>query len=288
MKIRHILPYKAFWITEKQPTVDLEHKILELEKALAESRQREHTLRRSNRLLQDMFNFLPDPTFVTDNKSQVVFWNREMEKLTGVKAEQIISKGDYEYALPFYGKRRPILIDLVVKDDERWRNEYISLRKDGRRLAYSQSHHPHIGKGGLYLSGAAAPLFDSDDRLIGAIETLRDVSETKAIERDLRQSKNKYRSILENMGEGPGTANPQIQPPGFKNQRPHSGFSHRRGSGKTTRLNPAVQNRDSKRYQYRTGSYSGRHHSNPPGYYQLVHQCIPRHAPYRRYAVHRT
>ena len=33
-------------------------------------------------------------------------------------AEEMIGKGEYEYALPFYGHRRPILIDLVTREDE--------------------------------------------------------------------------------------------------------------------------------------------------------------------------
>lgn len=41
-----------------------------------------------------------------------------MEEMTGLKAIDMIGKGNYEYALPFYGERRPILIDLALANGE--------------------------------------------------------------------------------------------------------------------------------------------------------------------------
>jgi len=35
-----------------------------------------------------------------------------MEEMTGIKAEEMIGKGNYEYAIPFYQTRRPLLVDL--------------------------------------------------------------------------------------------------------------------------------------------------------------------------------
>lgn len=38
--------------------------------------------------------------------------------MTGVQASDIIGKGNYEYSLPFYLERRPILIDLAMRYDD--------------------------------------------------------------------------------------------------------------------------------------------------------------------------
>jgi len=38
--------------------------------------------------------------------------------MTGVSAEDMLGKGDYEYAIPFYGQRQPTLIDLINEMDE--------------------------------------------------------------------------------------------------------------------------------------------------------------------------
>ena len=60
----------------------------------------------------DIINFLPDATFAIDTYGFVIAWNRAMEKMTGIRAAQILGKGNFEYALPFYRERRPVLIDL--------------------------------------------------------------------------------------------------------------------------------------------------------------------------------
>jgi hypothetical protein len=44
--------------------------------------------------------------------------------MTGVKGQDILGKGNYEYALPVYGERRPILIDYVFKEKEDYRAKY--------------------------------------------------------------------------------------------------------------------------------------------------------------------
>ena len=59
----------------------------------------------------EIIDFLPDGTFVIDRYGVVVAWNRAMAQMTGVQAADIVGHGDYIYAVPFYGKPRPILID---------------------------------------------------------------------------------------------------------------------------------------------------------------------------------
>jgi PAS domain S-box-containing protein len=54
---------------------------------------------------------------VIDRKGTVIAWNRAMETMTGVKSQDILGKGNHEYALPFYGERRPILIDYIFKEE---------------------------------------------------------------------------------------------------------------------------------------------------------------------------
>ena len=80
----------------------------------------EDELKESQRRLFDIIEFLPDATLVIDRYGKVQAWNRAMETMTGVKKEDMLGKGDYEYALPFYGTRRPILIDLSCIRMMRW------------------------------------------------------------------------------------------------------------------------------------------------------------------------
>jgi hypothetical protein len=51
--------------------------------------------------------------------------------MTGFKAQNMIGKGNYEYSLPFYGMRRPILIDLLKQSDENLEKRYHFLKREG-------------------------------------------------------------------------------------------------------------------------------------------------------------
>lgn len=60
-------------------------------------------------LLERVVDSLPDATLAVDRKGKVVVWNRAAEEMTGVKKEEILGKGNYACAIPFYGERRPLL-----------------------------------------------------------------------------------------------------------------------------------------------------------------------------------
>ena len=113
--------------------------------------------------------------------------NKAIEKLLNVKAENMLGKGNYEHALPFYGERRPVLIDLVRNWQPEYEEKYLSVKKEGENLI-SESYHEHLGDGGIYLSATAGLLYDAAGKITGAIETLRDSTEQKHMERDLRRN----------------------------------------------------------------------------------------------------
>jgi len=76
-------------------------------------------------------DFLPDATLVIDRDGRVIAWNNAMEVLTGVPAVSMLGKGDYEYALPFYKKRRPILANLVFLPEVEIAEKYDSVERIG-------------------------------------------------------------------------------------------------------------------------------------------------------------
>jgi len=100
------------------------------DRKLAEERVRESAKR-----LSDIIQFFPDATLVVDEEGRVTSWNLAMEELTGVKAEDMLGKGDKEYALPFYGERRPILIDLVKEAAEETEKKYEGIERRGNILS---------------------------------------------------------------------------------------------------------------------------------------------------------
>ncbi len=161
--------------------------VVEHVRNITERKKVEEKLTNSEKKLKDTIEFLPDPTWVIDSTGKVIHWNKAMERLTGIKSEEIVGKGDYEYAIPFYGERRPILIDLVINPDEKWEQKYSYLHKEGGVLANSETYHPSLGESGVYLSATASPLYDSEGQVFGAIETLRDITELKEQSEELEQ-----------------------------------------------------------------------------------------------------
>ncbi|WFN35633.1 PAS domain S-box protein [Methanogenium sp. S4BF] len=146
------------------------------------------------RKMADVINFMPDATFAVKMDGRVIAWNRAIEQMTGTPASEMLGKGDYEYALPFYGKRRPIMIDLVLNESLQTEVSYPVLNRENRDRLYAETFIPHLRNGeGAYLWFTASPLYDTDGRVTGAIESIRDIT-------DYKQAEGIYRTVFENTG----------------------------------------------------------------------------------------
>ncbi len=141
----------------------------------------------TSRQMADIIEFFPDATLVIDRDRKVIAWNRTMERMTGVKAADIIGKGDYEYSIPFYGERRPILIDLVQLPQEELEKKYTTIRREGATL-YGEAYTPALG-GGRHMFATASVLRDARGETVGAIESIRDITDRRQAEEELKQAK---------------------------------------------------------------------------------------------------
>ena len=166
-----------------------------------ETKHQEQLARETQRRMADIIEFLPDATLVVDRAGQVITWNRAMEEMTGVRAADMLGKGDYEYALPFYGERRPLLVDLVARSQEELAQNYPHVQQQGAIL-FDEIYVPQLRGGERYLQVTASRLNDSTGNMVGAIEIIRDVSEHRRAESELRETAEKLRLIFENAFDG--------------------------------------------------------------------------------------
>jgi PAS domain S-box-containing protein len=153
-----------------------------------EIKRQERQAHEMQRRMSDIINFLPDATLVIDRDGKVIAWNHAVEEMTGIPAAYMLGKGNYEYALPFYGELRPILIDLVLLPQEEIEKKYAHIHRDGNVLS-GETYTPALQDGGRYLYATASALHDAAGNAVGAIEIIRDITERMHAQEELRKAK---------------------------------------------------------------------------------------------------
>ncbi|MDD1749443.1 MAG: PAS domain S-box protein, partial [Methanothrix sp.] len=115
---------------------------------ITDRKRAEDALLESERRLADIIDFLPDATFVINREGKVIAWNHAIEEMLGVSKAEMMGKDDYAYAIPFYGERRPILIDLIFMDNKEIEEKYLFvLRKEDQMIAEAYAPTLRGGKG---------------------------------------------------------------------------------------------------------------------------------------------
>lgn len=176
----------------------LKKQLADLQKRLIEALSEKQVFD-SNQYFIDIIEHLPDATIVIDRDKRIIAWNRAAQEMTGVAKEVMLGKGDYAYAVPFYGKPRPILIDFVFEDHAEILEHYEIIQTKGGTL-FSEGFVPCVYQGkGAFLWGKASPLFDSEGALVGAIETVRDITERKSVEERHEAERQRLFTLLDGL-----------------------------------------------------------------------------------------
>ena len=137
-----------------------------------------------NKRLTHIIELYPDPTLIIDNNGYVIAWNKAMEELTGIKAGDMIGKGDYEYSLPFYGERKPMLIDMIGTPTGAIKGyENVNIKNE---MIEAVAVNASIKGQEVVLWATASKLYDTDNQMIGAVESIRDVTAQKRLEEKLQ------------------------------------------------------------------------------------------------------
>jgi len=160
----------------------------------AARRQAEAALHAANDRLNEIVEFLPDATFVVDAAGTVTAWNKAMEGLTGVPKAAVLGRGQHEYSLPFYGQRRPMLVDYALGHDPDTARSYETLSFEGDAV-FAEAFVPTLAGVGAYVWGSARPLFDPQGHITGAIESIRDITQRRKAEDEIVAWKKRYELV---------------------------------------------------------------------------------------------
>lgn len=131
----------------------------------------------SKQMVHEIINFFPEAAFMIDLEGRIILWNRSIEEMTGIEAKDILGKNNYEHALPFYGERRPMLVDLLNSSQEELdKKKYVSLKKEGDTLI-GETDTFYLSKARkIHLYEMAKYIYDSQGHLIGALGNVRNLA----------------------------------------------------------------------------------------------------------------
>ena len=159
----------------------------------------DRTLLESERKLQGIVSGSPIPQFVIDEHHRVISWNAALEEACGVKAAEVLGTTDPWKA--FYPAARPALADLLVDDTPEkvpeWYAGKFSRSKYIDGAYEATDFFPHAGKNGSWLYFTASAIRNDEGRIIGAVETLEDITDRKKAEDALMESEERFRALYD-------------------------------------------------------------------------------------------
>jgi PAS domain S-box-containing protein len=115
---------------------------------------------------------VPYPIFAIDLDGKVIAWNDAIGILTGIAAADMIGKRDYEYAIPFYGMRKPMLIDFIIMPpDTPIPGELPAITREGDTYIGSLESVTIRDKP-MLLWGKGTGIYDPKGAVIGSIQSI--------------------------------------------------------------------------------------------------------------------
>ena len=172
------------------PSTDAKSRALREASSSAPSRQ--------GGLKQGLVAASPIPTFAIDTNHRVVCWNRALEQLSGIPAAAVM--GTRQHWRAFYAAKRPCMADLLVAEAlegiERWYSGKFMKSYLVDEAYEAVDFFPALGDEGRWLRFTAAAVRDDGGALVGAVETLEDITERRNAEAELIESEGTLQKVI--------------------------------------------------------------------------------------------
>ncbi len=157
---------------------------------ITEHKRAEEALAEERNLLRTLIDNLPDLVYAKDTESRFLIGNTAIMRLMGATTpDELLGKTDFDFypqelAAQYYADEQEII-------------------RSGQPLVNREEPlmDQVTGKRG-WLSTTKVPLRDSEGKIVGIVGIGRDITGRKRAEEALRESEEKYRTILENIEHG--------------------------------------------------------------------------------------
>ncbi|MDR0291846.1 MAG: PAS domain S-box protein [Elusimicrobium sp.] len=163
--------------------------VLTIAEDITEKRRREKDIIKAKDFLQRVVDNLPVALLAKKYSGEYILWNKKSEELFGAKADDVIGRQFYQTGinadLQDYIKQQ----DKIVFDSGREMDvpqEIISTVKDGVKIMHT----------------VKTPVFDAQGAPDYLISVSEDITQKSKMERQLKESREKYSLLVENSGEG--------------------------------------------------------------------------------------
>ena len=156
---------------------------------ISERKETEQKVIESEKRLSSIIQGFSIPAFVIGKDHTIIYWNRALERLSKLKAKDLV--GTNQQWKAFYATQRPCMADLLVDSAAEKVSKWYSGKYRKSELieeAYEATDFfPDLGVSGRWLRFTAAVIRDSQGELVGAVETLEDITEQKLAEDALKR-----------------------------------------------------------------------------------------------------
>ncbi len=163
-------------------------------------KQSQQELLREKTTTQGILDGLPIPTFVIDRSHRIIAWNRACEELTGCPRQDMV--GTFSYWLPFYSHEGPSMASLVVEHNFKALEKFFG-NKDLKRSPYlpvafeAYEYFPDFQGRERYFYSTSSPIYGPEGQVLGAVQSIVDLTEREQLARKLKESEEKYRLLAE-------------------------------------------------------------------------------------------
>ncbi len=146
------------------------------------SREIEETLQHSEEIFRNLMDTSPDAVVVTDMDSKIIYCSEQIKELTGYDCEEAMGRKAGEIIIQAGGEEFRGLKEEILKKGFIKGLEYTVKRRNGREYTGEIN---------------AALLKNSKGKTRGILSIIRDVTEKKKVEQELKQSNAMFKKVME-------------------------------------------------------------------------------------------